>query len=254
MKHWIGLISLLIIACGGTQAEHGDHAAQHASAQAQNGDHASGHPGAAAHPGHGGEGHHGPGMHHDFSDVARFAAMFDDPERDQWQRPGEVTSLLELSAGSVVADLGAGTGYFEPHLSRAVGDSGRVLALDVEPAMVAHMRERFSQAGLANAEVRVVDGDDPGLEPSTIDRVLIVDTWHHIDDRPVYAAKLARALRPGGFVLIVDFTQDAPHGPPPAMRLSPAEVVAELNEGGLVARALPDETLPYQYVIRADLP
>jgi len=212
-------------------------------------DHAAGHPGA-----HGGgdhdHHHHGQGHHHDFSDVERFAAIFDDPERDEWQRPQEVVGHLALSEGAVVADVGAGTGYFLPHLSPAVGAEGRVLALDVEEAMVAHMQERIAEAQMANAEARVVPTDSPGLPPASVDRVLIVDTWHHIADREAYSARLAEALRPDGFVLVVDFTADSPHGPPAAMRLTAEQVSAELEAGGLTPEIVQEE-LPYQYVVRA---
>ncbi len=239
------MMSVWLVACGG------------AGAQQAEVDHASGHPGAQADRGddaHGGGQHaHGPGHHHDFSDVERFAAIFDDPERDEWQRPRDVLGLLELSEGAVVADVGAGTGYFAPHLSSAVGAGGRVFALDVEEAMVAHMRSRFAEAGLDNVEARQVATDDPGLEPGSVDRILIVDTWHHIGDRGAYAAQLARALRPGGFVLVIDFTEQSPHGPPAAMRLDADAVRAELEAGGLSARIIDDEALPYQYAVRADL-
>jgi SAM-dependent methyltransferase len=147
-----------------------------------------------------------------------------------------------------VADLGAGTGYFIPHLSPAVGPTGRVLALDVEPNMVAHMQERIAEANLDNVEARQVPTDAPGLGPATVDRILIVDTWHHIADRGAYAAHLRDALRPGGFVLVVDFKADAPHGPPPAMRLPPARVAAELQEAGLQTE-IDTDALAYQYLI-----
>ena len=197
------------------------------------------------HPGHG---HHG-GHHHSFADVERFERIFDDPARDEWQRPADVVAMLELSPGMTVADVGAGTGYFMPHLAEAVGPEGRVLALDTEPNMVEHMRSRAEEAGLGTVEARAVSPGDPGLEPGSVDRILIVDTWHHIAERPAYAARLAEALRPGGFVLVVDFTRDAPEGPPPEMRLSPETVVEELN-AALDAELL-EEELPRQYVVRA---
>jgi predicted methyltransferase len=206
-------------------------------------DHAAGHPHAAP------AAHDAAGPHHGFSDVARFVAIFDDPERDAWQRPAEVIALLELGPGMTVADVGAGTGYFEPHLAAAVGPRGQVLALDVEPNMVSHMRERFRDAGLANVEARRVAPGDPGLAPASVDRVLIVDTWHHVEDREHYAAKLREAVRPGGVVLVVDFTAESPHGPPARMRLPPEQVGAELSAGGFEVEVL-DESLPWQYVVR----
>ena len=214
-------------------------------------DHARHHPG-SEHPGHGegmsGDAHEG--HHADFSDVPRFAKIFDDPARHAWQHPAEVVALLDLSPGMTVVDLGAGTGYFEPFLAGAVGPGGRVLALDVEPAMVEYMNERFAAAGLENVEARLVAGDDPELPSESVDRILIVDTWHHLPDRERYAKRLRAALRTGGGVLVVDFTPDSPHGPPASMRLSEGRVADELFRAGFEVDVL-EESLPWQYVIRA---
>jgi predicted methyltransferase len=190
--------------------------------------------------------HHG--MVHDFHDAEHWAQVFDDPARDAWQRPAEVVAALGLAPGMTVADLGAGTGYFEPHLARAVGPGGHVVALDSEAGMVDHLRARATREGLANVEAQKVAADDPGLPAGAVDRVLIVDTWHHLPDRPAYARKLAAALKPGGSVMVVDFTRESAMGPPVAARVPPDEVVAELKAGGLDARVV-DEALPEQYIV-----
>lgn len=195
------------------------------------------------------EHHHGHDpLVHRFERAEDWTKSFDDPARDAWQKPAEVVQLLALSPGMIVADVGAGTGYFEAHLSRAVGPTGSVLALDLEPDMVRYMKERAAREGLANVSPRVVAGDDPGLSPSSVDRVLIVDTWHHIPERGAYVAKLASGLRPGGFVAIVDFTLEAEHGPPKEHRLAPERVMEELRSGGLKPE-IATETLPEQYVV-----
>jgi len=198
--------------------------------------------------GHAHHHHHGEGAHHDFSDVERFAAIFDAADRDEWQKPEEVVSHLEAPEGGVLVDLGAGTGYFLPHLANAATDV-QVLALDTEPAMLAHMRERIEEAGLANVRAATCETDDPGLDAASVDRILIVDTWHHIADREAYAAKLHAALREGGSVLIVDFTLDAEHGPPAEMRLAAETAVAELDAAGFAAEVVV-ETLPNQWIVR----
>jgi ubiquinone/menaquinone biosynthesis C-methylase UbiE len=236
MKRGASLAFVMLIACGGSPPpEEGPM------------DHAAGHPG--HHHGHH-DGHHGQGHHHGFSDVERFARIFDDPERDAWQMPEQVLELLAIQPGMTVVDLGAGTGYFLPHLARAVGPEGRVIALDVEPNMVAHMQQRIAEAGWTNVEAQVAATDDPSLDPGSVDRILIVDTWHHIEGRERYTARLREALREGGTVTIVDFTRDSPQGPPPAMRLSAEAVVEELRAGGL-APAIREERLPYQWVVTA---
>lgn len=185
---------------------------------------------------------------HDFSDVAKYVKAFEGPKRDAWQKPEEVVSLLQPWPGNVVADIGAGTGHFEPYLAKAVGSSGRVLALDVEPRMVEYLKQRMKKEGLTNVAVQRVAATDPALPEASVDRVLVVDTWHHLPQRAQYAAALNRALRPGGFVVVVDFTAESPEGPPAHARLSPATVISELQQGGLSARTV-QESLPLQYVV-----
>ncbi len=190
----------------------------------------------------------------DFSEVERFARHFDSADRDAWQKPDEVVKLLDLHPGHVVADIGAGTGYFLSYWSKAVGAEGRVLALDVEPNMVLYMKRHAQKSGWGNVDARVVAPDDPGLPPSGVDRIVVVDTWHHIDDRAAYSAKLLRALRPGGSVLVVDFTLESDLGPPAKHRLSPEQVEKELEAGGFRAEIDRSETLPKQYVVRGTKP
>jgi SAM-dependent methyltransferase len=200
--------------------------------------------------GHHGDHHHGAqGFHMDFSEVERFARHFDSPDRDAWQKPNDVVKWIDLRPGHVVADIGAGTGYFLSYWSKAVGPKGRVLALDVEPNMVEYMNRRIRRSGLTNVEARIVAPDDPNLPDGGVDRIVIVDTWHHIDDRPLYTAKLARALSAGGSVAVVDFTLDSDMGPPKEHRLPPEDVVKELEAGGLRGEIV-NETLPKQYVVR----
>ncbi len=211
----------------------------------EEGAHAHGHPG--HHQSHDSEYRHGTGDH-DFSDAEEWSAMFDGPQRTAWQRPAAVVELLGVEPGMTLVDLGAGTGYFLSHLSEAAGESGRVLALDPEPDMIRFMRERAERESLGNVEPKRIPFDDPELEPASVDRVLIVNTWHHIQDRADYARKLLAALKPGGGVYVVDFTHDSPSGPPVSERLDPEQVVTELAAGGLEA-AVVEETLPRQYIV-----
>ncbi|MEE2776880.1 MAG: methyltransferase [Acidobacteriota bacterium] len=188
------------------------------------------------------------GMHHDFSDVERYSKMFDDPDRAAWQKPAELLAALGVEAGMTVADVGAGTGFFLSHLADAVRPDGHVLALDVEAKMVDFMRERITSEQLASVEARKIAPDDPGLEDGSVDRILIVNVWHHIDDRDRYAGVLRAALATGGSVAVVDYDAQSPHGPPKKHRLAPEVVKSELEAGGLSVEIL-EETLPYQYVV-----
>lgn len=202
------------------------------------------------------QGHHAqPGQHaqhgempHRFERAEDWARLFDHPSRDAWQKPDEVVALIELSRGMTVVDVGAGTGYFISRLSRAVGARGSVIATDIETDMVRYMKERAEREKLANVTVLPAPVNDVGVPAGSADRILIVDVWHHIADRERYAARVARALKPDGAVVIVDFTMDTRRGPPPAHRLAPDKVMAELRAGGLTAE-LVTESLPDQYVV-----
>ena len=189
-----------------------------------------------------------PDIHHSFEDAELWSKRFDAPRRKDWQKPAEVIELMEIEPGMNVADIGAGTGYFLGYLSNAVGVHGTVLGLDVEPTMVDFMTDRAKREGWANVEVRSVQPDDPGLHAGTVDRFLIVDTWHHIDNRESYSRKLYEALTLGGKVLVVDFTDQSSHGPPVSQRVRPEEVMAELKAGGLDVEIL-KESLPDQYIV-----
>jgi ubiquinone/menaquinone biosynthesis C-methylase UbiE len=196
-----------------------------------------------------GEGHdpRGPLVHR-FDNAETWAKQFDDPARDVWQKPADVVAAMEIAPGMLVADVGAGTGYFEPYLSRAVGAGGKVLAVDVEDDMIRYLRERGAKERWENVTASKVGFDDPGLPTGKVDRVLIVDTWHHIAGREAYAAKLFAGLANGGRVFVVDFTKDATHGPPKAHRIAPEQVVRELTVGGLAAEVLAAK-LPEQYIV-----
>jgi ubiquinone/menaquinone biosynthesis C-methylase UbiE len=192
-------------------------------------------------------------MQHRFEHADEWVARFDDPARDAWQKPDEVIAALALAPGDVVADVGAGTGYFTVRLA-AVVPQGKVLASDVEPDMVRHLRERAAKQGLTNVVAVQGDAGDPKLpEPAHV--ILVVDVLHHVADRPGFFAALARQLVEGGRIVIVDFEPDAPDdgpGPPRAHRLSVESVVREAASAGLRARGTVSDTLPYQYVLQLE--
>ena len=187
--------------------------------------------------------------HHPFDEPEKWAKLFDDPARDVWQKPAETIAALGLRTGMIAADLGAGTGYFESYLSRAVGATGLVLAIDPEPKMVQYLGKRARQEGLANVLPVLGLNDDPFLPKGRVDRVLIADTYHHIDDRLEYFGRMREVLAPGGTVAVVDFhKRPLPVGPPPEHKLSREHVVDEMQKAGW--RLADEKTfLPYQYFL-----
>lgn len=192
-------------------------------------------------------------MPNDFSDAEHWNKVFDSPERDARQMPDHVIEIMKIEPGMTVADLGAGTGYFLPYLSKAAGENGGVLALDIEQSLVNYMTERAEKEGLGNVEARVVAPDNPGLKPQSVDRILIVNTWHHLPDQVEYAKKLAAALSTKGMLFIVDITMESEVGPHEKHRIPPKKMKEILEEAGLKA-TIERENLPDQYIVSAQLP
>lgn len=128
--------------------------------------------------------------------------------RDAWQRPDKVIPSLGIEPGDQVVDLGAGGGYFVPHLVEAVGPEGKVYAVDVEKEIVERLERTVEERGYPNVEVVHGRYEDPLLPDGEIDLVLVVNTYHHIEDRPAYFARLQTDLEPGGRVAIIDPSGD----------------------------------------------
>lgn len=183
---------------------------------------------------------------HSFGDAAKWAKVFDDPKRDAWQKPHEVIGALALKADAVVADIGAGTGYFAARFAHMV-PGGRVYAIDTEADMVKHLTERAKREGLANLVAVKGEPADPRI-PAQADLIILVDVFHHVDDRERYFEKLRASLKPGGRVAIIDFRMDSPSGPPKAARIAPDQVKAELTRAGY-ALIQEHAFLPRQYFL-----
>jgi cyclopropane fatty-acyl-phospholipid synthase-like methyltransferase len=183
----------------------------------------------AGHPQAQGHTHRGAADHR-FDDAERWARVFDDPARDEWQQPDAVIRALNLAPDAIVADIGAGTGYFAVRLARAV-PNGRVVGVDASADMVRYLGERAKREGLANLVAQRGGADDPRLA-APVDVALLVDVYHHIPARERYFERLRSSLKPGGRVAVVDFRMDSRRGPPPSGRVAPDLVRAELGRAG----------------------
>jgi len=183
---------------------------------------------------------------HSFSGAASWAKVFDDPERDRWQKPHEVIMALRLAPDAKVADIGAGTGYFAARLAHMT-PNGRIYAVDLEPNMVNYLAERAKREGLVNLVAVQAKADSAAL-PERVDRVLLVDTYHHIGDRIVYFKRLRDSLKPGGEVAIIDFTAESPIGPAKSARISARKVAEEMTLAGY-SQVAQHGFLPNQYFL-----
>ena len=177
-------------------------------------------------------------MEHRFDDPERYAKSFDDPARDEWQMPARVIDALQLAAGQSVADLGAGTGYFSVRLAKAAARP-KVFAVDIEKSMVEYIRQRAAKEGLT--QVVAVQGSAASANlPEPVDVVLVVDTYHHIPNRPVYFRELRKSMKPSGRLAVVDFRKGAPSGPPEEFRFTPDQITAEMKQAGFKLQARHD--------------
>lgn len=186
-------------------------------------------------------------MHH-FDDPATFAKRLDAHERDAWQKPEEIIDSFRLPHDAIVADIGAGTGYFVVRLAQYL-THGKVIGLDEEPRMVAYLQQRVVELGLTNVETRLIQAEAEIPLEEKVDLLLCVDTYHHIANRVAYFSRYRKYLKAEGKLCIIDRAVDAPEGPPPSHRLSPDRVKAELQNAGFALVLDRDFLLPYQYYL-----
>jgi len=157
------------------------------------------------------------------------------PERLRWLPPGEVLGWLELRPGMTVADIGAGTGYFAIPLARAIAPTGRVWAVDLQPELLEVLQGKLAKPD-APANIVPLEGtaSSTGLADRSCDIALLANVWHELDDPAAALAELARILKPGGRIAVLDWRPDVerPPGPPLEHRLSAPEVQRFFEDDG----------------------
>jgi arsenite methyltransferase len=129
--------------------------------------------------------------------------------RDDWQQPQRVIESLQIRPGAIIADLGAGGGYFTFKLAEAVGAAGKVYAVDVDREMINLIAGQAKKDSATNVETIVAKSDDPLLPATGVDLIFTANTYHHLDNRVAYFANLRKYLRPGGRIAVIDFDRRA---------------------------------------------
>ena len=170
------------------------------------------------------------------------------PDRVAWQRPEQVMDALRIGEGSAVADLGAGGGWFTMRLANRVGPNGVVYAEDVQPEMIEAIKRRVRRANLKQVKTVLGTQSDPRL-PAPVDAVLIVDTYHEMEQSVTMLRHLARALKPKGLIGIIEFKKDG-LGPGPALeeRADPERIIRDAAAAGLHLKSR-ETFLRYQYML-----
>jgi len=160
---------------------------------------------------------------------------------------------LGVGEASVVADLGAGSGWFTIHLAARVGPNGFVFAEDVQRQMIQAIKVRVDRLGLKNVTAVLGTQTDSGL-PVPVDAVLIVDAFHEMAQPVVLLRNVALKLKPTGRIGIIDFTNDGGGpGPPMEDRVDAEEVIRDAQAAGLVLRSR-ETFLKYQYMLVFEKP
>ena len=177
------------------------------------------------------------------------AAWLDRPEREAEEKPDLALDLLELRAGMVVADVGAGTGYMSLRMARRVGPTGKVYANDLQPEMLQKLRAKSQSEKLSNVETVQGTEADPKLPPNTMDLVLLVDVYHEFSEPEAMLDKIRASLKPDGRLVLLEYRKEDPKVPiRPEHKMSVAEVKTEVEaEGYKLDRVI--EKLPRQHII-----
>lgn len=192
---------------------------------------------------------------HAFSDkeaVAKMAKNFESAERDSMQQPYKVIEYLGNVKGKKVIDIGAATGYFSVKLA---AKGAYVIAADVSEEFQTYLKERIEKEKITNIELRKVPYESPLLADKEVDIAFIANTYHHIENRPGYFAKVKQGLKPGGTLVVLDFFKaefkQKIQAPAMEMRVSVDEVIFELKKAGFTSFEVEVSLLPYQYIIKA---
>jgi ubiquinone/menaquinone biosynthesis C-methylase UbiE len=173
------------------------------------------------------------------------AKTLDNPNRDKNQKPEEIIAAMEIQPGMTVADVGTGTGYMLPFLSRAVGAKGKIIAEDIQDDFLERARAKLKADKLTNVDLILGNETDPKLPANSVDRELVLDVYHHFDYPDKMLTNLGRALKPGGRLVIVDFYKK---DRPDHVRLEREDVIKEIESNGYRLVSSRDRTGNNQYM------
>lgn len=177
------------------------------------------------------------------------APWLDRAEREDEERTSKAIELLGVTPGSVIADVGAGSGYYTMRLARLVGPTGKVYASDIQQGMLDIISRKMKQEGVGNVALILGDPANPKLPPASIDLVLMVDVYHELGDPQAVLAHLRRALRPGGRLVLIEYKGEDPTIPiQPLHKMTVAQAKLEVEHEGFRLADV-NSSLPWQHVL-----
>jgi ubiquinone/menaquinone biosynthesis C-methylase UbiE len=179
----------------------------------------------------------------------RGAGWLERADREATEQPEKVLDALTIKEGSVVADIGAGTGYFSLRLAKRVGTNGRVLATEIQPQMLTLLKDNMRAAGITNIELILCTPTDAKLPENTLDLALMVDVYHELEHPEETITQVRRALKPDGRLVLVEYRGEDPHVPiKPEHTTTLAQARAEIEPLGFRVKDV-HEFLVHQRVI-----
>lgn len=180
----------------------------------------------------------------------RAAGWLERPEREKEEDPAKLLAALDVKPGMVVADLGAGSGYHTFRLAPLVGPTGKVLAVDIQPEMLAIMKEKAKKQNVTNVELVQGTETDPKLPAGGVDLILMVDVYHEFSHPYEMAEKMVTALKPGGRLAFVEFRLEDPKVPIKLVhKMSERQVIKEMEAFPALEHEKTVGTLPWQHII-----
>lgn len=180
------------------------------------------------------------------SSFDELVARFNDPKRNEWQKPEALLDKWAFQEHEVIADIGAGTGYFTYPIAERVG---KAIAIDIDQRFLDYIQDHNPEL---NVETRLCDEKGPALDLHEVDRAIMVNTAHHLQKRGKYFNKVRKGLKVGGEFIIVDFKKGKlPVGPPDDIKVSAKEVTRDLALAGFMSVDVDTTFLDFQYILRA---
>ena len=180
-----------------------------------------------------------------FGNTEKYIDFLERETRVAWQKPGAVVGTLNLKGEEKIADIGAGSGYFSLRFASAL-PRGRVYAIDVDPAMIHHIRHRVMADSIDNVEVILASPDDPTV-PKDSEIVFICDVLHHVENKSQWLKKIHGEVKKGSRLILIEYKEgDLPEGPPEWMKMSPQEVTSNALGAGFTHVSTDNDLLPYQ--------
>jgi ubiquinone/menaquinone biosynthesis C-methylase UbiE len=178
------------------------------------------------------------------------AGWLERPEREKEENPTKLLDALQLKPGMTVADIGAGSGYHAFRMAKIVGDTGNVIAVDIQPEMLELINNRKKKEKIDNVEALLGGEKDPKLKPGTVDLMLLADVYHEFEFPYEMTEKMRDALKPGGRLAFVEFRLEDPAVPIKLVhKMAERQVVREMEQFPELEHLKTVKTLPWQHVI-----